>query len=231
MLPATAGAGLGPVTTRTFSVAIRVPRHHSNGWRAGIGLYMLAAMLAAGAVVMVLRTAPEPPAPPAPPGREDWYRTVSRGFVERYMAGQQGFALPHRFVETTGVREGATPEELEQGITHYIKGALYTGYPSHLGILAWARSEFGEYPGGPAGDAWIRRVAETYAARSREGRAGYELTEALRTTGGITLGERDPAAVTAGLERAIRAALYLGTPVHGGLLDWARRTYGDLPPR
>jgi hypothetical protein len=57
------------------------------------------------------------------------------------------------------------------------------------------------------------------------------LTDAFLTTGGITPGERNPAALTAGLERAIRAALFLGTPTYGGILDWARRTYGDLPPR
>ena len=34
----------------------------------------------------------------------------------------------------------------------YLKGAMFTGYPSHTGILAWARGQFGEYPGGAAGD-------------------------------------------------------------------------------
>ena len=228
MSPAMAWAG--PSSARAFSVATRVPRHNSNSVLAGIGLFLLAAAVAALVVVGVLRAVPGPSAPP-PPSQEDWYASVSRGFVEKHMAGEIGFALPHRFTDTTGVREGATPEVLEWGITQYLKSALFTGYPSQLGILAWARGQFGEYPGGAAGDAWIHRAAETYAARSLEGTAGYELTDALLTTGSITPGERDAIAVTAGLERAIRAGLFLGTPVHGGLLDWARRTNGDLPPR
>jgi hypothetical protein len=207
-----------------------VPRQQSSGLLVGALVVVLTIAVGASAAWGALHLVAAPATPP-PPSRETWYATVAQGFVDRHRAGQPGFELPHHLSEVTGVHRDASPEVLVWGIEHYLQVALFTGYPSYMGILAWARQEFGEYPGGAApAEAWIRQAAETFAQRSLQGRAGYVLTDALLTTGGINPGERDPAVVAAGVERALRAGLYLGTPTHGGLLDWARRTYGELPP-
>ncbi len=217
-------------TRRSFSVVNRVRRHRSSGLGSGALLFGVAAVVAAAVALWLMRSWNGSPATrPAPLTRDGWYQQVARGYLDGYRAGRPGFTLPYRFTELSGVTPDAPPAQLEQGFAQYLKAALFLGYPSHGGLLAWARTEFGELPGGDQADAWFRRVAEAYAARSLAGTPGYEISSTLSTAGGIAAGERDAAALTAGLVRALRTAVYLGTPEPGGVLDWARRTYGDLP--
>ena len=215
-----------PVTTRTFSVTGRVQPRRGGRLLPGLALFVVA--LAAGwfTVSSVMRSSAEPPASAT---RAGWYHEAALAYVEAYRAGRPGFGLPYQFTELTGVRADAPRADLLRGMEKYLQVALYTGYPSQGGILAWARSEFGELPAGEAAGAWLKQAAQTYAARSLAGTPGYELTPALRKAGGIAEGEQNPEAVAAGLEEALRVALYTGTPDTGGILDWARRSFGNLP--
>jgi hypothetical protein len=223
-------AAVWPVpAARDFSVMTRLPARRARGFSAGILLFVVAAAIAAVGARVVIQGGARSQEPTAPTTRAEWYHAVAQAYVDAHLAGHPGYGWPYRFAEIGGVPETAPRDALVQGMEQYIRGALYTGYPSEAGILMWARSEFGEMPAGPAGDAYLHRVAAAYATRSLAGTPGYELTPAIRAYGNIDPNTRDPQAVTAGVERALRAALYLGTPDVGGVLDWARRTFGDLP--
>jgi hypothetical protein len=217
-----------PASQRSFSVTTRVPARRGAGLGSGALLFGAALVIATVVAVLLVRSWSSAAGPSAP-SRAEWYQRAAHGYAEGYQDGRPGFGLPYQFTEVTGVPATAPRIALEQGLIQYIQAALFTGYPAQGGILAWARAQFGELPPGPAGDAWLRRVAETYATRSLAGTPGYEITPALQSAGQISPGERNPAALTDGLVRAMRSALFLGTPEPGGVLDWARRTYGDLP--
>lgn len=225
---APAAALAAPGALRSFSVTTRLPVRRTGDLTKGMALFVVAVLAAAAAALFLMRNGATK-GHSAPATRAEWYREVAQSYVRAHRAGRPGFAWPYRFAEVGGVRENASRAELERGMERYLAVALFTGYPSQVGILAWARREFGEMPSGQAGDEWMRRVAESYAARALKGVAGYELTPALLAAGGITAEERDPTAVADGLVRALRAALYLGTPEPGGVLDWARRTVGEPP--
>ena len=225
LTPAAAWAAPGAV--RSFSVMTRLPARRTGGLTRGMVLFVVAVAAAAGVALTVVRTGAKEDQPPRT--RSEWYQEVARAYVDGHRANRPGFTWPYRFSEISGVQENASRSALERGMERYLAIALYTGHPSQVGILAWARHEFGEPPSGPAAAEWRRRVAETYATRALEGAAGYEVTPAIRLAGGINPDEQDPAALTEGIDRALGAALLLGTPDIGGVLDWARHTIGDLP--
>ena len=225
LTPAAAWAAPGAV--RSFSVTTRLPARRTGGMTRGMILFVVAVAAAIGVALAVVRIGAKEDQPPRT--RSEWYQEVARAYVDGHRANRPGFAWPYRFTEISGVRENASRSALERGMERYLAIALYTGQPSQIGILAWARREFGEPPSGPAAAEWRRRVAETYATRALEGAAGYEITPAIRLAGGINPDEQDPTALTEGIDRALGAALLLGTPDIGGVLDWARRTIGDLP--
>lgn len=215
-------------SSREFSVTQRVPRRRGSQWVRGLALFGVATAIAAAAVFMMVQPRDSGEAA-TPANREQWVRLVARDYIDGSRAGRIGFTLPEDFTEVSGVSTTASNARLRAGMEQYVRAAMFTGVPSRIGLLAWARAEFGDLPGGAAGDAWIHQASATYATRLLAGTPGYALSPALREIGGIAADERDPAALTAGLDRAIRSALYLGTPEAAGLLDWARRNRGDLP--
>ncbi len=219
-----------PSAMRNFSVTTRLRERRAGGILAGLAMFAVAMTVSVVASRAVIgRDASE--AQSTPSTRAEWYRQTARAYVDAHLARRPGYDLPHGFVETTGVAANAPRAALVRGMEEYLRGALFTGFPSRGGILAWARANLGELPAGPAGDVWIQSVSEQFAARSLAAAPGFEITAALQSAGSIAPGERDPVALTAGVNRALRAALYLGTPDSGGLLDWARRTVGELPER
>lgn len=218
-----------PVAIRDFSVASRLPVRRTNRLISGFLLFVVA-LLVAGVVAGYLFERWTSEGQPGPLTRAGWYDKSARSYADGYFAGSPGFTLPYRFTDVTGTPATAPRPQIERALRQYVQAALFLGYPSHGGILAWARTEFGELPAGDAGGAWKKRVADTYVARSLAGTAGYELTPGLLAAANLPAGQRDPVVLSAGLVRAIDASLFLGTPQPGGVLDWARRTFGDLPP-
>ncbi len=220
-----------PVSSRPFSSARRLPVRGDARLLPGLALFGAAALLALLVTGLLVRSWRDSGGDGPALTRAQWYQRAAHVYIDGYLAGRPGFALPYRFHEVTSVRQDAGRTALEEGMTRYIQSALFTAFPSQAGILTWGRSEFGELPAGPAADGWMRAVAEIYATRSLAGTPGYELTPGLQNAGGIAANEKNPAVLSDGLVRALRAALYLGTPDPGGVLDWARRQFGDLPPR
>lgn len=226
-----AAAGAGPVTNRGFSVTARLPRKRGQAFLPGLLLFIVA-LSGAGIATMRIARPAEKVESHLVVTREDWYRETGRRYADGYLAGRAGFDLPPGFTEVTGVAERAPRATLAEGLERYMQTALFTGAPSRLGLLTWARGEFGEMPApGPAADQWLATVARTYAARSLEGQPGYEVTPDIRRYGEFPASDPNSESLATGIEKTIRAAVYLGTPSPGGIGDWARRTLGELPSR